>query len=360
MLYDRYGRPLTTVRISVTNRCNYKCLFCHNEGDNWDIHEELSVEDYDIISEALSKIGVTRYKITGGEPLLRRDLPEIIERFKSTGKASDISLTTNGYYLLDYAENLVEKGLDRINVSMHSLREEVYYRITGIRGLTRVQAGISKLRQLPIKQLKINMVLLKNINDRELDDFIEYASRINAILQIIELHPVGKGVHVFKDFYIPASNVYSLISRRVSKIKIRRDQHNRPLLVLDNGVIIEIVSPVNNPLFCSACNRIRLLSNGALTPCLNWENKPLTILHILRNNEISRAEKVEAIIDVLRKVNDLREPFVKCYIDKSDGESAIVSNLFRLSYWMPMGLPKKSKHSLEVVSRRFKNRIKHE
>ncbi len=354
MLYDRYGRPLTTVRISVTNRCNYKCFFCHNEGDTWNIHEELSIEDYDIISQALSRIGITRYKITGGEPLLREDLPGIIERFKNIGRALDVSLTTNGYYLLDYAENLVEKGLDRVNVSLHSLKEEVYYSITGVKGLERVLAGIDKLRELSIKQLKINMVLLKNVNDKELDNLIEYAAKINAVLQIIELHPVGRGMQVFGDFFLPASTVYRLVSKRISKVRIRREQHNRPLFVLDNGVIIEIVSPVDNPLFCSACNRIRLLSNGALTPCLNWGHKPLSLLPILRNNEMSIDEKVNAITSVLKKINDLREPFVKYYIDKSDGKDAIVKHLFKLSYWMPIGIPKKSKHSLEAGLRRFK------
>ena len=308
-LFDRYGRPLTNLRVMVTGRCNFSCFFCHMEGyhESRVAREELSLEEIEILHEAASGLGVKAYKITGGEPTVRDDLARIVEVLASDG--SYVSMTTNASLLHRHLPRLVEAGLRHINVSLHALTPSAFRRITGANMLDRVLANLRLARDygLPIK---INFVVLKGLNEDDIEKVIELAAELGAMVQFIELHPVGRAAKRFHEHHLPRWRVLEKLDSRVVEIKYRVGLHNRPILLLDNGVRVEIVGPVGNYLFCAACTRVRVTYDFKLLPCLNWRGDPVPVRPRLAKAS-TREEKVEAVTEALREVNALREPYVK-------------------------------------------------
>lgn len=305
-IVDRFGRPFTIMRISVTHDCNFKCFFCHMEGEDPYSKSYLTPEEIGIVAEAASRLGVRRFKITGGEPTLRRDLVDIIKEIRSRGKAEDVSMTTNGFLLEEIAGKLRSAGLDRINISLHSIDEEKFYRITGTRMLDRVLRGIDAAIRAGFRQIKINMVILRRFNEDDVWKLIDLVREKNLILQLIELHPVGEGRKVFSRFHTFLEDLEEKLARN-SKMKIRRELHNRPVYYLEGGGAVEIVRPVKNPLFCAACTRIRLTADGYLKPCLVRSDNLVPIRDILRS-DMDREEKVGKVVEALLLANSLREP----------------------------------------------------
>ncbi|MEM2014979.1 MAG: GTP 3',8-cyclase MoaA, partial [Candidatus Methanomethylicia archaeon] len=190
-LIDRYGRPIENLRITLTHQCNYKCIYCHMEGEE-PSHEELTPEEIERVVKATVKLGIKRVKFTGGEPLIRKDLPEIIEKTSNIEGLVDVAVTTNGSLLKQMAKRLAEAKLKRINVNLPSIREETYRKITNSEYTPKqILEGIMEAKRFGIKLIKVNMVVLKGINDNEIYDLMEYVKRENLILQLIELENVG-------------------------------------------------------------------------------------------------------------------------------------------------------------------------
>ncbi|MGC9009684.1 MAG: GTP 3',8-cyclase MoaA [Sulfolobales archaeon] len=313
---DRYGRPVKTLRITVTHRCNYNCFFCHMEGEDPSDKTELSHNEIILVAKAFSRIGVKEYKITGGEPLLREDIENIINSLKYVVGASDVSLTTNGFFLEEKVERLRKAGLDRINISIHSLRREIYRKITGHDVLDKVLRGFYRARKLDFKKIKINVVILKGLNDGEIPDFIELIRGDDRlILQLIELHPVGFGKNVFNKYFMSLEEIEKKIIELSSTFDIRRDLHNRPIYHLRDGGYIEIVKPVSNPIFCAGCTRLRLTSNGYIRPCLMKNSVGVDLKPILRNENLDEEKKINEIIKLIYKVIEIREPSAMWRID---------------------------------------------
>ncbi len=319
VLVDSYGRPLLNMRVIVTDECNYRCLFCHIEGEPLDSPIPpgkalslgyLSLYEYELVAEAASRVGIEKIKFTGGEPLLRSELPSIIRVFRDYGSFKDLSLTTNGYLLDVLSDTLHESGLDRVNISLHTLRPEVYKFITGVDGHQRVLNGIEKARETGYRQIKINMVVMRGVNDSEIPAMIDFAAEKDLVLQLIELHPVGLGKEKFNDYYMPLTRIEDYLKSRSAKTYIRTDLHNRPIYVLDNGVKVEVVRPYNNWRFCMGCTRIRISPRGELFPCINWFGPRPSIRDYIKGLE-TREEKVNAIVEAIKEVNKLRRPFYK-------------------------------------------------
>ncbi len=303
-LFDSYGRPLTNLRIMVTGRCNFRCFFCHMEGYKRGV-EELTLEEIAVIAEAASRLEIRYFKLTGGEPLLRDDIVEIVETIHEHSRKAYISVTTNGSRLKYYASKLAAY-VEHVNVSLHSLRPHVFQKITGVNALNDVLEGLEEAYQHGMR-IKINMVVLKGLNDNELWDFVKLAEKYNARLQLIELHPVGDGSTVFDKYHLPYVEVLEKLKPRVAKVKVRTGLHARPVLVLDNGVEVEVVGPVGNYMFCSACTRVRITYDGKVIPCLNWRGEPLDLRAAIQKAS-TWEEKVKKAIEVLRKANRLRRP----------------------------------------------------
>ena len=318
---DAYGRPLENLRLAVTAECNYSCIFCHIEGEPLSgpvkpgsLSPLLEPEDYYVISRAAYYLGIGSFKVTGGEPLIRNDIVSVISELKRGNPSAEISMTTNGYLLGKYIGELVEAGLHRVNVSLHSLRREKYRFITGVDALNLIKNNINKVKEYGLP-LKLNAVILRGVNDNEVLDLIDYAWSNNATLQLIELHPVGLGAKFFKKYYYPLILIERELVRRGAKLT-RRKLHNRPIYTLPNGAKVEIVKPYGNPTFCLGCTRIRIGPFGDLSPCLNWRGKRPTLLPAIRRGTLE--ERILNAVKLILKVNSMRKPFFLPQI-KHDG-----------------------------------------
>lgn len=310
---DAYGRPFNNLRISVTNECNYRCIFCHIEGDPigrplrpGQLPPIMVPEEYGIVAKAAFLLGARNFKLTGGEPLIRRDIVDIVGNIAENAPGSDISMTTNGYLMKTYGARLAEAGLNRVNISVHSLRPGRYKFITGVDGLKRAIEGVAAARDAGLG-LKVNMVVLKGINEDEIFDVAEFAHRHGGMLQLIELHPVGLGARFFKQYFYPLSEFEKKLLESGATVR-RRGLHNRPVYTTPEGYRIEVVKPYSNAIFCSGCTRIRLSPTGELSPCLNYMGPRVKMLHALRAAKTWK-EKVLAAARALLEVNEMRRPF---------------------------------------------------
>jgi cyclic pyranopterin phosphate synthase len=349
VLFDAYGRPLTNLRVMVTGRCNFACFFCHMEGyrEGYNPKNEINLEELEVLALAARKLEIKAFKITGGEPTVRDDLPAIVKLLKSY--KFYVSMTTNASLLDRHIEGLAEAGLDHVNVSLHSLSDSVFEKITGRRMLQRVLANLKLVRDYGIP-LKINFVLLKGLNENDIPKLVDLAASLGAKLQLIELHPVGRAVTRFKEHYLPRWRVLEKIEDRVVEIKYRVGLHNRPILILDNGVEVELVGPVGNCSFCAACTRVRVTYDFKLIPCLNWREEPVAVRPMLKNAR-NLHEKVDIVIQALRQVNRLRRPYVLCPVK---GKPFTVKKTWRIAR---LGLPKSS-GELNITGRRAQHVLK--
>ncbi len=263
MLRDRFGRVVTNLRIAVTNRCNLRCFYCHREGEK-NPGKEMPADRIIDIAKAFHRLGVKKLKITGGEPLLRRDILDIIQEMPDF---DEISMTTNGTLLAEYAEELKECGLDRVNVSLDTLDPEKYRFITKVGDVEKVLSGISAACEVGLTPVKVNMIVMKGINENEVDNLLEYTNSFNekdvkAILQLIELIPFPG----FEKYYYDISVLESKYSKIATQTRVRA-MHRRMQYFTPLGVI-EFVKPLDNSVFCMHCNRMRVTSDGKLKPCL--------------------------------------------------------------------------------------------
>jgi len=291
ILKDSYNRPVSNLRISLTPRCNLSCIYCHAEGER-SPSDSMTVAEIAEILRVAGKFGIRQVKFTGGEPLLRPDLPEIL---RAVPRTMECSLTTNGTLLAGCAGDLKEAGLSRVNVSLDSLNHETYKRITGSDRLSDVIEGIDAALAAGLRPIKLNMVVLSGINESEVEDFITFVrGRRDLILQLIELmHFSGCSAH--GDLEI----LEQKIAQR-SKTILTRRMHHRKKYCLD-GSEVEVVRPLHNTEFCAFCNRLRVTSDGKLKPCLLRADNHVDI----------RGRSGRELEDLFLEAAQKREPFYK-------------------------------------------------
>ncbi len=291
LLKDSYNRPVSNIRISLTPRCNLKCIYCHREGEDKP-EAELSLAQIGEILRVSEKFGIRSVKFTGGEPLLRKDIIDIVRAVPSSMESS---MTTNGILLGRYANDLKEADMKRVNVSIDSINPETYKRITGFDQLGKVLDGMKAAEDAGLTPIKINMVVLEGINDHEIDDFLAYIrGNRNLVLQLIELMDFNSCEHHSKLDGLEDS----LASR--SKTIITRRMHHRKKYCLD-GAEVEVVRPRHNSEFCKFCTRLRVTSDGKLKPCLLRTDNHVDI----------RGKTGEELEELFKKAVALREPFYK-------------------------------------------------
>lgn len=297
MLIDRYGRPLTHARVSVTSKCNYSCVFCHKEGVNWSTINELSPEDWSFFANVVSKLGIVYFKLTGGEPLTRSDVVSIVRGIKPYVK--EVSMTTNGSLLNKYAEELLDSGLDRVNVSLHSLNREVFKKLTG--GiLERVIKGV----EIAISSglvVKLDY-LVTSLNAYEYRDVINYAESLGVDLNIIELIPLGLALEKYAELHSPLSTIEKYLEEAAVS-KTLYEFQSRPTYVMPSGIKVTLVKGTCNPELCASCTRIRVTPEGKLKTCI-YTNEPL----IDAGDYICKRDE-EGLIKALVKANEFRKPF---------------------------------------------------
>lgn len=266
---DRLGREIDYVRISLTDRCNFNCVYCA-AGSVLRIPKEMmmSFEEIELVVKVMSELGIKHVRLTGGEPLLRKDIETLIEKIRKIDSIETIGLTTNGYYLEEKAESIFKAGLDSINVSLDSLDEKSFYEITKGGDLKKVLKGLDKVAIIKPDKIKINTVITKYL-PQELLRFLNFAKKNNFILRFIELMPV-EGIN-FKDIYVPVSIIEEKL-KDISPVELVSGKFgNGPAKyyrVKDMGIEVGIIAAISHK-FCDKCNRIRLSSNGVLFSCLN-------------------------------------------------------------------------------------------
>jgi len=257
-LKDSFNRPVSNLRISVTPKCNLSCIYCHREGEKTTEGPLTAAEIAEVLRVAAG-FGIRSVKFTGGEPMLRPDLIEII---RSVPAGMESSITTNGTLLAGLAADLRQAGLRRVNVSIDSLDPATYRKIAGTDRLSDVLEGIDAAIAHGLTPVKLNMVVLKGINDHEIDDFLTYVrGNRDLVLQLIELMNFNDCDH-----HGDLNGLENTLASRSKQIITRR-MHHRKKYCLD-GAEVEVVRPLHNTEFCAFCNRLRLTSDGKLKPCL--------------------------------------------------------------------------------------------
>lgn len=307
VLYDRFGRPVTNLRISLTQECNFRCFFCHGEGQHFNAKLELTPDEIERLVRIASRLGINKVKLTGGEPTVREDILEIVGRIKPY--VVDLSMTTNGSRLKELARPLAKAGLDRVNVSLHSLRRDVYKRITGVDMLETVLEGIEEAVKY-LSPVKLNMTVMKGLNEGEIWDMIDFAAKTGTILQLIELEVPREveGTAFFKKYFYPLQPVERELEKRAVETR-ERSMHRRKkyFIPTDYGIVeVEVVRAMHNTLFCANCTRLRVTSNGMFKTCLLRNDDLIDFLTAMRNGASD-----EEIVELLKKAVLMREPYWK-------------------------------------------------
>ncbi|BBG23924.1 Coenzyme PQQ synthesis protein E [Sulfuracidifex tepidarius] len=275
-MLDRFGRPVEDLRITLTHTCNFKCFFCHMEGEG-DAVSGVSRRGIFRVTEISRDYGVRSVKLTGGEPTLRKDLFQIISDISSLGL--EVSMTTNGFLLSSIAGKLKEAGLSRVNVSLHGSDPTSFKAVTGVDAFQRVIDGIKAALEYHLRPLKVNIVVTrKNLSD--IENLLSMVERIGVDeVHLIEMHPVGHGREAFENHIFLKD-----LEEKLEKVSVRkelRSKHMRPRYVMSSGMVIEVVKPYANPLFCAGCNRIRLTADGKLKTCLYRDERVIDISSVL-------------------------------------------------------------------------------
>jgi cyclic pyranopterin phosphate synthase len=299
-LVDPYGRKVTGLRISITDRCNLSCMYCHNEGADCcscgPLGHEMSPELICGIVREAAKFGVRKVKFSGGEPLFRKDFEEILACLPPL---KEVSATTNGILLEKRAKALKAAGLDRVNVSLDSLDPKKYGEITGAPegSLEKVIKGIDSAVEAGLTPVKLNMVLLRGINDNEIDAMMDFVRPYEGkvILQLIELMDIDPEL---SKFTIDSKALEKYLEERANEVRVRHLHHRKKYII--DGVEVEFVRPMDNSEFCAHCSRLRVTADGKLKPCL------LVHDNLVDAREAKSPEEIEKL---LRLAVSRRKPY---------------------------------------------------
>jgi cyclic pyranopterin phosphate synthase len=306
LLKDSYNRPIRDLRVSLTDRCNFRCFYClpHGEPPIAPKEQMLSYEEIEYVCDIFVELGIEKIRLTGGEPMLRRDIETIIGKLavlKAKGLL-DLALTTNGYYLPDRAEGLKAAGLDRITISLDSLKRDVFKQMTGVDVLDRVLEGIEAAKQAGLQPIKINAVIVRGHNEDEVADFAAFAREHDVKMRFIEFMPLDSGHDWSRADVVSGREIYASVNERfpLVPVEIDRGSETSSRFRFADGAPgeIGIIAPVTEP-FCGACSRIRLTSDGQIRTCLFS-----TVEHSLRDvvrTGATRAEIIEFIANVVMK-----------------------------------------------------------
>lgn len=287
-IVDTFGRHHTSFRISVTDRCNIRCFYCMPE-ENVQFRprpELLTYEEFARVVRVAADMGINRIRLTGGEPLVRRDIDVLIERLKQTPGIESVGLTTNGLLLPQHARALARAGLDRLNISLDTLDEEVFFQISRRRGLDQVIEGIHLARELGFKKIRLNAIAIKGLTESQIIPLVEFAVQSGLELRFIEFMPLDADRQWDVESVLTGAQLRRTIAQHFGPLTPEpRDDPSQPAVDyrLENfpTAVLGFIESVSRP-FCETCNRIRLLADGSLRNCLfgtaTWDLKA-----VLRN-----------------------------------------------------------------------------
>jgi cyclic pyranopterin phosphate synthase len=300
-LVDLFGREVTYVRMSITDRCDFRCVYCMDEEMTFMPREKLlTLEEIVFVLQAFCELGVEKVRITGGEPLIRRNVDWLFEQvgqLKQTSALKELNITTNGSQLPKYAKSLAKAGLDRINISLDSLNAERFRELTRTGDLKTVLAGIQAAKEAGFKRIKLNAVIMKGRNDDEIVDLAQFAIDNDLDISYIEEMPLGQVTHQRDESYCSSDEVLAIL-RNKFELTSSDDKTGGPshyYRVTGSQSKIGFISPHSHN-FCESCNRVRVTTEGRLLLCLGQEHS-VDLRQIIRQypDDIERLK--QAIID---------------------------------------------------------------
>ena len=274
-LIDPYGRRIEYVRLSVTDKCNLRCFYCMPKGfkdfeqpENW-----LTFDEIERVIKAFTELGVARVRLTGGEPLVRKNIAQLSQRLTALPGLNDLSLSTNATLLNNQADDLKQAGISRINISLDSLKPERFKKITGGE-LQPVLNGLMAAKKARFSPIKINMVAMKGINDDEFEDMVEFCLQHDFTLRFIETMPMGATGEDAIDHYIDLQTVKKQLSEKYDLIPgvMPGGGPARYVQIKNTDLRIGFITPISQH-FCESCNRVRLSTDGTLYLCLGQDDK---------------------------------------------------------------------------------------
>jgi len=298
-LIDPFGRRIEYVRLSVTDKCNLRCFYCMPKGfkdfeqpDNW-----LTFDEIERVIKAFTELGVARVRLTGGEPMVRKNIAQLSQRLTALPGLNDLSLSTNATLLEKQAYALKQAGISRINISLDSLKAERFKQITGGE-LQPVIDGLLAAKKAGFSPIKINMVAMKGINDDEYEDMVEFCLQHDFTLRFIETMPMGATGEDATDYYLDLQTVKQQLAKKYEMIPgvMPGGGPARYMQVKDTDLRIGFITPISQH-FCETCNRVRLSVDGTLYLCLGQDDK-LELRPLLRNG-ISDEQLKEVIIKAI-------------------------------------------------------------
>ena len=290
---DKFNRKLQDLRISVTDRCNFRCRYCMPEelyGEAFEFLKKdqvLSFEEIIRLSKIFVNLGVNKIRITGGEPLVRKNVSHLIKSLSEIDENLDIAMTTNGYLLSKYASELHDAGLKRLTVSLDSLHNEIFKKMSGKNfDVENVLSGIKKAKSEGFKNIKINTVVRKDVNENSIMDLVDYCRSEGHILRFIEYMDVGTLNSWNRENVVSSNEIKELISEKYNLKSISKNYSSETsdrYTFLDGSGEIGFISSISNP-FCSNCTRARITADGKLVTCL-FSNKGMNLKALLRSRK---------------------------------------------------------------------------
>jgi cyclic pyranopterin phosphate synthase len=272
-LIDSYGREIRDLRISITDRCNFRCVYCMpEEGMQWLARDTiLSLDEIERLTRIAVELGINEVRLTGGEPTLRPGLPDLVQRLSRVDGLESLSLTTNGFLLDRLARPLAEAGLTRINVSLDTLDHDRFHQVARRDGLERVLAGLMELERYPsVAPIKVNVVAMRNFTESEVVEFARLARRKPYVVRFIEFMPLDADGNWERQRVLTGAEIKAIIERDFQPlvaIPTARSSTSRRYTFADGVGEIGFINPVSQP-FCGTCNRVRLTADGQLRTCL--------------------------------------------------------------------------------------------
>ena len=287
---DAFKREIDYLRISVTDRCNLRCLYCMPEGIEKKKQHDDILRDEEIIKvvEESVKLGISKIRITGGEPLVRKGIYGLIRKISGIEGIKEITITTNATLLIGNVKKLKEAGISRVNFSLDTLDNEKFKFISNSSLTLDYEKLIKELIQNELLPIKINAVLLRGFNDSEIPDFIELANKYDLSIRLIELMPIGHLSFDYDKYFISKDEI---LEKHPELIFYRKDKISEYYTVKDKKGLIGFINPISHK-FCASCNRIRLTADGHLKPCLH-NNNEIDIKNI--DEDLVSAKLVQAI-----------------------------------------------------------------
>jgi len=311
-LHDQFGRQITDLRISVTDRCNFRCFYCRSaDPENYQEHDQiLSWPELERLGQVFHDLGIRKARVTGGEPLAREGVENFVAKLAEAGY-EDLSMTTNGHLLSARYERLLAAGLKRINISLDSLNPVKFEKITRTKTFPSVMTGIELAQNSRLGPVKVNAVLVRGFNDDEVESFAQFARERGITMRFIEFMPLDADRHWSRDMVVPAAEVHARINARWPLVQIPHEASEtaRKYRFADGAPgEIGLIAPVTQP-FCGHCSRIRLTADGKLRTCL-FSKEDHDLRSLLRENasDDELAIYIRSVVNEKEKGHRINEP----------------------------------------------------